>query len=107
MKPKSPASPWTAKQVTRWEKTRVKGKVRFVFVNGALSWGGFMILSTNLVHDLPKQAFDGAYFIGSLLIYPLGGILCGLLMWNRLEAAYQRNRSQEELEVLEHSCPLA
>jgi len=88
-------------QASRWEKTRARGKLRFMLLNGVLMWGGFMILFLNGLHSFVlHDPSERAYFVTSLVVWPFAGLLFGLLTWNRTEASYHHFRSQEELNSL-------
>ena len=94
-------TPLNSRQALRWEKTRAKGKFRFMLVNGSIMWGGFMILFLNAIHlFILHDPAELTYFITSLIVWPLGGLLFGLLTWNKTEASYQYFKSQKELNSL-------
>jgi hypothetical protein len=95
---------WTPQYAARWEKIRNKGQHHFVFIRGAVYFGGLMIASQTLFHAfiLPGH-FDWLQFTLAFLFFPLGGVLWGIFLWNHLEAGYQSYQSRRELEQLEAS----
>jgi hypothetical protein len=88
---------WTSKQAIRWEKIRAKGKWRFMFINGGIIWGGGVILFLNSLHIfILRDPSEGAYFITSLYVWPIAGILICLVSWNRSEDSYQTLKHHAE-----------
>jgi len=94
-------TPLNSRQAARWEKTRAKGKLRFMLLNGSLFWGGIMILFLNALHAFVlHDPTEKRYFIISLVVWPIVGLFIGLQTWNRTEASYQYLKSQKELDSL-------
>ncbi len=79
------------KQIHKWEKTRKIGKKKFIFYYGVLFWGlltGFLFPIIGLI--LFKKPLSLGDFIISLIIFPLGGILFGLMVWHSSEKNFQK-----------------
>ncbi len=86
---------WTPDRVAKWRKTRARGMACFVSVC-VLVWGGSMIAIMNLFHFLFTRILDLTYFKISLIIYPVGGLVFGLIMWIWTEASYLRAQGDSE-----------
>lgn len=67
----------------KWEKTRQRGRASFVLRYGVLAWG----LTTGLLFTLVTATQEGAdanvpvTLVASLVLFPLGGIVWGRVMW--------------------------
>lgn len=98
---------WKPENAAKWERTRSKGKLRFIFLVGGLGWGGIMVVFMNLFHDIfergPQESSAWAYFLVSVFLFPVGGVLWGLFTWTVTEALYQYYKSQKELNSLTDS----
>jgi hypothetical protein len=78
----------------RWQKTRDKGKKRFVLRVGVLQWGGFMFLVTTAQYairkpQLPRRMID--YVVEAainLLIWPIAGYFFGTRIWDFYETYF-------------------
>ncbi|WP_410511501.1 hypothetical protein PaeBR_15610 [Paenibacillus sp. BR2-3] len=84
-------------QRNKWEKTRTKGKKRFLIINGIVGWG----ISTALLFTLISSFFDHQYtiifdkdfimdLVTSLIIFPVGGLFWGLWVWSWMEKLYMK-----------------
>jgi len=76
--------------VEKWEKTRQKGKEKYVLVNGVLGWG----VTTAIIWSVLMEMFQPSENIWvrpliALIIFPLGGIAFGYLTWNASEKQYK------------------
>ena len=76
--------------LARWARIRRKGPLRFILLRGVLGWG----LVAALVYSLVMWAVAGANLRVllplSMVIFPIGGVLWGAVMWWFLERRYQR-----------------
>jgi hypothetical protein len=66
-----------------WQKVKAQGKRNYILRMGVIRWGGAMfavMTASDLFRHAPSSyVFDVAI---NLLIWPLGGYLWGLLMWD-------------------------
>jgi hypothetical protein len=82
----------TPKQISRWEKTRARGRTRFVLIRGVLLWG----LLTAIFVTIVSAAMNGwhHWYVSAiiwLVIFPLfGGVVYGPLAWSSIETRYRR-----------------
>ncbi|HEX3072466.1 MAG TPA: hypothetical protein VHP30_02530 [Ignavibacteriales bacterium] len=89
--------------ISKWSKTRAKGKGRFIFRYGFILCGilggiGFLMLST-LIEGLRQEQFNIAEFthtmsfmlrvIITVFVFPAAGILIGISSWNANERKYK------------------
>jgi hypothetical protein len=96
----SSSSRWNVERAARWEKTRAKGKYRFILLV-ALAWGFPMAILMTVIHELLIHRSSIARELSiNLLVFPLAGILFGILLWNRVEIAYRSYLSRLELRNL-------
>ena len=75
------------KHVQWWERKRSKGRSNFVGW-AALTWGGFMILSTSLLEYL-DNSFNPLFLIIKVPIYLIGGYIVGSIGWSSHENRYR------------------
>ncbi len=86
-------------QKAKWERTRAKGKWRFVLLRGIIGFGVVMIVITGLMDHLLAyfhitSDISLKYFWQDLLTIRapfllLGGVVIGLIAWRRKESEYQ------------------
>jgi len=75
------------KQIEKWELTRHKGLVRFLFLKGVLLWGLPMFVIMTFVVN--KTSLDDTSSLGfSLIIWALGGLGFGCFMWRVSDKKY-------------------
>jgi hypothetical protein len=69
------------------EQAKPARKALFVFVWGVLVWGGSTALAITFFDWYATHQIAAPHkIIGRFVIFMAGGILIGLLLWNRLEA---------------------
>jgi hypothetical protein len=79
------------KQKEKWEKTRKKGKVHFIFIYGVLSWGfltGFIFWITMSLTIWKTPTFSLDSLMISLSMFSISGIIWGYLYWCTSETKY-------------------
>ncbi|WP_207952245.1 hypothetical protein [Paenibacillus turpanensis] len=84
------------KQMRRWERKRSNGKWSFVILSGMLGWGIptailFTIFTFILDHGFQWEQIGSDFWetaVTSLIVFPLGGIGWGLIMWFIMERSY-------------------
>lgn len=76
------------KDLQRWEKTRQRGKWKFVLFNGVLFWGGPMFIVMTFVVN--RRTEKPGLIAISALIWALGGLLFGLAIRTISERRYQK-----------------
>ena len=88
---------WNSRSFAKWERTRSRGKSRYVWFTGVLGWGVPMLIAMTLFTYVQQYGanWPTAEEIPILLIslnlilWPLGGYLSGVAMWSTLEVAYR------------------
>ena len=91
---------WTPERRARWEKTRRRGKIHFIWVRGAGVWGILMTFFATLVQwgglalmslFSSVSALDfGQIFLINLFLCPIGGLIWGVWAWTTTENGYRR-----------------
>ena len=66
--------------IKRWQETRLRGRTRYLFVTGMLSWGVPMFVVMTFFVSPPKQMSPSALLL-SAIVWFLGGLLFGYMMW--------------------------
>jgi hypothetical protein len=83
--------PWTQKQIANWERTRGKGRMKFV------AWltlwlGTMMFVGWSLAyHYLTGVPFSARGLLTIALIWYTYGFLMGLFLWTVSERKYREN----------------
>ena len=73
------------------EQVKPPRKALFVFIWGVLIWGGSSaLLATLLDRYITHRAETFYQVVGRFVVFMAGGILYGLLLWNRSELQSQR-----------------
>jgi hypothetical protein len=93
---------WDEKSVARWERTRARGKWRYIWYTGVLGWGLSMFVVMTAFSYLQQYgpvrptADGGQIFLVllNLVIWPLVGSLFGTVMWMTIEASYRSVKGQ-------------
>lgn len=89
----------TQEQLDKWVATRDKGPVRFILIYGVLGWG----LTTALLFSVISSFIGPRTFseiLGlAMIIFPLGGVAWGWMMWWLSERNWRRY--QAEMETLD------
>ena len=80
----------------RWEKTRAKGKFRFVIFRGSV-WAGITIFVAKVCHLFPTRELENKYLIISLPVFCVSGFLIYLHEWNRREALYRKFKTLTDM----------
>ncbi len=80
------------KKLKKWERTRSKGKFRFVLINGVIKIG-FTVATLCLISDEGyRNSATGQisilYIFIALLIFSICGYFGGLFIWNLYEKEY-------------------
>ena len=81
----------------KWEVTRSKGPVSFVLLRGALGWGvPVAILWSLLMWLVSPDKHLPTLLVLAIIIFPLGGVIWGVVMWFVLERMYVRSKQSNE-----------
>jgi hypothetical protein len=76
---------------TKWENTRSRGETRFALLYGSAFWGGWMFVFMSCARVFYEhRILSWPYLLGSLVIWPIGGYLLGLTMWDKFEKRYNK-----------------
>ena len=83
----------------KWEATRSRGRKRFIWVTGVLTWG----LATGVCWSILMAGIQGWDKLSTLLpvalvVFPICGYFFGAFVWKSTEIKYN--------EHLEHKTPL-
>ena len=78
----------------KWEKIREKGMWHFIFKYGVLYWGVSTAVLFSIVIPIVVRSSENVSFIKvfplSILLFPLGGLAFGALMWIYCEIVYKK-----------------
>ncbi len=94
-------------QKEKWIKTRAKGKLRFILINGVLFWGLFTAVGSYLISYAYSYFYNysdfqslSSHFIFHitlrLVIFSFVGCLLHWLLWIRREKEFSQNFPFEE-----------
>jgi uncharacterized membrane protein YidH (DUF202 family) len=73
------------------EQVKPRRKALFVFIWGVLIWGGSTALAITFFDWYTTHQIAAPHkIVGRFVIFMAGGILMGLLLWNRLQAPDRR-----------------
>jgi hypothetical protein len=80
----------TPRQVESWSRTRAKGRTRFVWLTGVVSWG----LLVAIFWSVAMASFQGwdrfPRRLGiALILFPIGGYWFGSYVWRKSEEQYE------------------
>ncbi len=85
--------------INNWELTRKNGFLRFIIVQGGLSWGLFsgiiymgLMLIFGLFMDIPTDDSIISNKGFQMLLFIIFGVLLGVVMWFRNEKKYLRKK---------------
>ncbi len=93
------------KKLKKWERTRSKGKLRFVLINGVIKIG-FTVATICLISDEKYRSpatgqISIFYIFIALLIFSICGYFCGLFFWRQNEWEYLIQKRKDKLTKLE------
>jgi hypothetical protein len=79
----------------KWEKTRKLGIVKFTLIYGVLLWGVpvGILWTLSILIFFPSGAWLSTMVI-ALIVFPIGGITFGRLLWQYAENNYQNHLKQ-------------
>jgi len=86
---------WDSKRGTRWEQTRAKGKLQYIFVN-ALLFGLLMLLVTTIKLYVYTGTLDKAELPFHLIQGLVTGLMFGIGMWLFNERGYLAHKASEQ-----------
>ncbi len=79
-------------RLKRWEKTRGKGKFRFVLINGVIVGGCLLsivaLISSGGYRDPASGDISIFNILAALLLFSIFGYFCGLGFWKQNESEY-------------------
>ncbi len=84
------------KQLKKWEKIRNKGKMRFILVNGVVYWGVFTALLWSFFMAKMSGTPFLSYFCVAIIMFPVGGLAFGFLVWKMSEKKYLTAKGNSE-----------
>jgi hypothetical protein len=80
----------------KWEKTRGKGKLNYVFLYGVLLWGCITAALVTFPFSLLMNAqITWSRALTNFILFPLAGIGWGHFTWMASEKAYQKAKASE------------
>ncbi len=72
-----------------WESHRRAGKRRFILMRGVLGWGCPMAFVVSIMSWVRNSyTLSNRHLILNFIIWPIGGLLFGWRLWNRMEKKY-------------------
>lgn len=77
-------------QVKKWELIRRKGPLHFILLRGGLFWGLSMFIIMALVNKPFSDGFVSNIAIIHYVVWPVCGILFGILNWYIWERSYKK-----------------
>jgi hypothetical protein len=80
--------PFSDKERDRWERTRAGGRKHYILVYGVLGWGLLTALLFSSMPLLFGKSFDWIRAALSLVLFPIGGIWWGSMVWKYMEDRY-------------------
>lgn len=96
--PRSIRNPLTMSESERakWERTRAKGKRRFIVVRGVLGWGmttALLVSAWSWIEGEPTSHL-WPHLVTSMISFCLVGIVFGSLLWSYMEGRYAASSNQ-------------
>ena len=78
------------RQLRRWQRTRRRGEINYVLINGVLCYGG-ITLTLGLSSDifLFHQTYTSGRIAGLIIRLSITGLFFGWIMWGVNEGNYQ------------------
>jgi hypothetical protein len=81
----------TPRQVEGWSKTRAKGRTRFVWLTGVVSWG----VPVAIIWSVAMASFKGwdrfPHLLRiALILFPIAGYWFGSYVWRKSEEQYEQ-----------------
>ena len=77
-------------QFKAWKQTRAKGKLNFILFSGVLSYGLPMFIIMAFMNKPFTDGFTSEAAIVHCVVWPLAGLLFGVLMWYITESKYKK-----------------
>ena len=75
----------------RWEKTRAKGRKRFIWLHGVVGWGVTVAIFWSFWMGATRGWDQFPLLLSvALVAFPIGGYFWGAGMWRSFERRYQR-----------------
>ena len=85
-----------AAQLSRIEKIISKGKWHYIFFHGVIGWGVSTAVLFSLIQAFIKEIPFTETLALSFVLFPLGGIAWGALMWGYLTKSYDKAQNTEK-----------
>jgi hypothetical protein len=76
-------------QFKAWETKRNKGKLRFLFIHGILSFGLPMFFIMAFISKPFTEGFSSETAIAHFITWLLAGLIFGVIMWHLAEYNYK------------------
>ncbi len=77
-------------QILGWELLRAKGKLNYILIYGLLSYGLPMFIFMAFLNNPFADGFTSSKAIVHCIIWPIAGLLFGLIMWHVSESKYKK-----------------
>ena len=98
---------WNSVKIAKWEKTRSRGRKRFILVRGVAGWGLLMFLfMTVLVHfrdagfKLPAlEDISMVTILINAVVWPIAGYVWGAWTWSLTEKSYIEHANKNSNNV--------
>ncbi|MBD7969239.1 hypothetical protein [Paenibacillus gallinarum] len=83
--------------LSKWERTRTKGKIKYIIFNGIIGWGvSTALIGTMLMTFVGTNQDFFHLLLLSLIAFPLAGILFGVSTWYWSESIYQKSINNKD-----------
>lgn len=85
------------KHFQKWQSTRVKGKSRFILINGLIGWGLPMFIIMTFVVNKPEAGHMSPSLVAlNAFIWAIGGLAFGYFVWSASERVFQKELKSRE-----------
>jgi hypothetical protein len=79
----------------KWEKTRAKGKKKYIIYNGVVGWGittALLVVLINIFINNDSSQTNFYNLVLPFVFFPIGGIFWGAWTWNWAEKQYNNKK---------------
>ena len=89
---------WTEKRIRLWQANRESGRTRWVLTQGVMGWGTtmFLVMTALSLFDGTADVHLRTRLIVGMIIWPIAGLVWGMLVWSWTERSYQKHVERRE-----------
>lgn len=82
--------------IEKWEKTRTKGKKRFLWINGFIGWGVTTAILWSIFMEVSQPSEDvWIRPVIALILFPIGGLAWAHFVWKHTEKQYVASKDEQ------------